>query len=392
MALARGVLLVCALTVTARSTAAQELSELALPPNGNNQKAEVSQWIGLVKVTISYHSPNVHGLAGRDRTGHIWGDLVQYGMFDDGFGPSTAAPWRAGANETTTFTVSHDVKIGGRDLRAGTYGLFLEIQPSGPWTWIFSTRTGWGAYQYDPKYDVLRIDAAPAEAPYMEFLTYGFDDRRPDSASAYLQWEKQRVAFKIDVADSVQLYVDQMRKDLLGWPGFNYQNWQRAAQFCADNKINLEEALVWADKAINEPFRNAAQGREDYFTLRTKANVLRALAREPEAETVMDKAITFADAPVMGVHQYATSLLAAGKNDKALGIFKLNRQRHPDDTFVTYVGLARGYTAVGDTANAIANWEIAIKNIPDNQKPNLPAYKQALEALKDKARAKGGRG
>jgi len=374
-----------ALAVTDVSrAAAQELSELSLPPNGLNQKAEVSQWIGLVKVTITYHSPNVHGLAGRDRTGHIWGELVKYGMFDDGFGPSTAAPWRAGANETTAIAFSHNVRIGGKDVPAGTYGLFLEIQPQGRWTWILSTQTGWGAYQYDPKHDVLRLDADPEPAPYTEFLTYGFDNRRLDSAVAFLQWEKQRVAFAIDVPNSLQLYVDQMRKELLGWPGFNYQNWQTAAQFCADHNINLEEALVWADKAISEPFRNAAQGREEYSTLRTKAAVLRAMGRHADAEVVTDKAVAMPDAPIMGIHQYGMSLIAAGKKDKALTIFKLNRQRHPEDAFVTYVGLARGYTAVGDVKNAIANWEIAIKNIPENQKANLPVYQQALKALKDK--------
>ena len=137
-----GAILASALALAAWPAAGQELSELAQPPNGMNQKAEISQWIGLVKVTITYHSPNVHGPAGRDRTGHIWGELVKYGMFDDGFGPSKEAPWRAGANETTTISVSHDVKIGGMDLRAGTYGLFLEIQPSGPWTWSSRRRRG----------------------------------------------------------------------------------------------------------------------------------------------------------------------------------------------------------------------------------------------------------
>ncbi len=363
---------------------AQELSELALPPNGMNPKAEVSQWIGLVRVTIAYHSPNVHGPAGRDRTGHIWGDLIKYGMFDDGFGPSTAAPWRAGANETTTVSFSHPVKIGGRDVAAGTYGLFLEIQPSGPWTWILSTQIGWGAYQYDPKYDVVRVTATPETAPYTEFLTYGFDDRRLESAVAFLQWEKQRVAFKIDVPNSLQLYIEQMRKDLLGWPGFNYQNWQNAAQFCADNKINLDEALVWADKAIHEPFRNAAQGRKDFSTLKTKADVLQAMGRDGEADGIMDEAVAMADAPVIGIHRYGTALIAAGRHDRAMTIFKMNRQRHPEEKFVTYVGLARGYTAVGDTRNAIANWEIAIKNIPENQKINLPVYEQALKALREK--------
>ena len=370
--------------VTPGIAGAQELSELSMPPNGMNPKAEVTQWIGLVKVSIAYHSPNVHGPAGRDRTGHIWGELVKYGMFDDGFGPARSAPWRAGANETTTLTVSHDVKIGGQAIRAGSYGLFLEIQPSGPWTWILSSQVGWGAYQYDPKYDVARVAATPEAAPYTEFLTYGFDDRRIDSSVAFLQWEKQRVAFKIEVPNSLALYVDQMRKDLLGWPGFNYQNWQNAAQFCADNKINLDEALTWADRAISEPFRNAAQGRKDFFTLRTKSAVLRALGRGADADLVMDEAIAMPDAPVMGIHQYGTSLLAAGRKDRAMAIFTLNRQRHPDEQFVTYVGLARGYTALGDTRNAILNWEIALRNIPESQKVNLPVYEQALKALSDK--------
>jgi len=363
---------------------AQELSELAIPPNGMNQKAEVSQWIGLVKVTITYHSPNVHGPAGVDRRGHIWGELVKYGLFDDGFGPSTAAPWRAGANETTTIGFSHDVRIGGKDVRAGTYGLFLETAPTGPWTWILSTQTGWGAYQYDPTFDVLRVSADPQPAAYTEFLTYSFDERRLDSAVAFLQWENERVALKIDVPNSLRLYVDQMRKDLLGWPGFNYQNWQTAAQFCADNKINLDEALVWADKAIRDPFRNGAQGREDFYTLGTKAAVLRAMGRDGEADVVMDKAVGMPEAPVIGIHQYGVSLVASGKKERAMAIFTLNRQRHPDDTFVTYVGLARGYTAMGDRKKAIANWEIALKNLPENQKPNLPVYEQALRALKEK--------
>src|SRR4051812_41904043 len=34
----------------------QDLAELTQPPAGNDQKAEVSQWIGPVKITIAYHS------------------------------------------------------------------------------------------------------------------------------------------------------------------------------------------------------------------------------------------------------------------------------------------------------------------------------------------------
>src|SRR5215475_4174656 len=54
-------LILCA---TERSVGGQVHSEISMPPNGRNQRAEVSQWIGLVKITIDYHSPNVHGGGG----------------------------------------------------------------------------------------------------------------------------------------------------------------------------------------------------------------------------------------------------------------------------------------------------------------------------------------
>jgi hypothetical protein len=276
------VALLWAVLSSSNPVVAQQLSELSLPPGGNgaSQRAEVSQWVGLVKITIAYHSPSVRRNA-TDRTGHIWGELVPYGLFDEGLGPSRATPWRAGADETTTISVSHDVKIGDRDLKAGTYGLFLEAQATGSWSWIFSRdAVGWGSYQYDPTHDVLRVAPEPIAAAHTPFLTYGFDERQSDSTVAFLQWEDRRIAFTIAVPNSDELYVAQMRQELLGWPGFNYQNWQTAAQFCADHKINLEEALIWAGRAIDEPFRAAALGRVDFSTLQTKAAVLQALGRQ----------------------------------------------------------------------------------------------------------------
>lgn len=377
-------LLLVFVCVPLRSARSQVHSELAIPPNGDNERAEISQWIGLVKVTIDYHSPNVHGGGGTDRTGHIWGGLVGYGFADQGFGPSHAAPWRVGANETTTITVSHDLKVEGRDLKAGSYGLFLDVEKSGPWTWIFSKAAkGWGSYQYDSKDDVLRVAVEPVDASYTEFMTFGFDERRPASAVAYLQWEKKRVPFKIEVPNINQLYVDQMREDLLNWPGFNYQNWQTAAQFCADNKINLEEALVWSDKAIHEPFRGATVGVENFSTVSTKASILDALGRTSEADALMDKALHLPGTGMIYVHSYGVRMLGASRADRALRIFKINQQRHPEEKFWTYYGLARSYTALGDKPNAIKNWEIAIANVPENRKSMLTQFQTTLEKLKE---------
>ena len=176
---------------------AQTLSQ---PPSGDNQKSQVFQWIGLVQVSIVYSSPDVHSPNGEDRKGHIWGELIHYGYIDQGFGTAKAAPCRAGANENTVITFSHDVKVEGKDLKAGSYGLFLGLEKDGPSTWIFSKNSSsWGSYFYNQQEDALRVSTTLQDASYTENLTFGFEDRKPNSTVAYLQWENKRVPFKIEV-------------------------------------------------------------------------------------------------------------------------------------------------------------------------------------------------
>ena len=271
---------------------------------------------------------------------------MKYGFFDEGLGPSRATPWRAGANETTTITFSHDVKVEGKELKAGTYGLFLELEKDKPWVWIFSNNsTGWGSFQYDPKDDVLRVSTNPQAVPYTEFLTYGFDERRPDSAVAFLQWENKRIPFKIEVPNVNELYVAEMRNELKSWPGFKYQSWQTAAQFCASHKINLDEALIWADKALTEPFKGPSRGHVDSSTLATKASVLQAMGRDSEADAIIDQALALPETDVVRIFIYAASL-PPGRAARALEISKANQQHHPEETILDLprpgAGLHRG--------------------------------------------------
>jgi hypothetical protein len=359
------------------------VAQISQPPSGNNQKSEVTQWVGLSKVTINYSSPDVHGPNGEDRKGKIWGGVVHYGYIDQGYGTSKAAPWRAGSNENTTITFSHDVKIGGKDVKAGTYGLFLQVEKEGAWTWILSKdANSWGSYFFNPDLDVVRVQATPQDCEYTEWLTYTFTDRQPNSATASLQWENKRISLKIDVPNINELYVAQIREELRGTTaGFQHESYITAASFCAQNKVALEQGLQWADLAINEPFF----GRKDFNSLSTKAQVLIAMGKDADAEGVMDEAIKHPTATVNAVHQYARTLLGAGKKEKALEVFKYNAKTHPEDKFTPNVGLARGYTALGDKKNAIKYWEAAIKNIPENQKQNTAFYEGELKKLKEGA-------
>jgi len=63
-------------------------------------------------------------------------------------------------------------------------------------------------------------------------------------------------------------------------------------------------------------------------------------------------------------------------------VFEANRRLHPADKFWPYVGLARGYTALGRRKAAIASWDVALKHVPPDQQANLPNLEKAAQALR----------
>src|SRR5690348_11375428 len=70
-------------------------------PRTPSPAATVSQNIGISSVMVNYSRPSVKGR-------EVWGKLVPYGWNVQGFGAGNSAPWRAGANENTVITFSHD--------------------------------------------------------------------------------------------------------------------------------------------------------------------------------------------------------------------------------------------------------------------------------------------
>ncbi len=159
-------------------------------------KASVSQTIGIdTEIEIEYSRPGVKGRK-------IWGDLVPYGLAaGNKESDNKPFPWRGGANESTTFEVSKDVMIDGKKLPAGKYSLHF-IPSEKDWVIIFNKDANlWGSYKLDKEKDALRINVNPKEAPFMEWLTYGFDELDKTSCTAYLWWEKLKVPFKISTAE-----------------------------------------------------------------------------------------------------------------------------------------------------------------------------------------------
>lgn len=333
---------------------------LSLPPDGNNQRARVEQQIGPARVSLSYSSPAVHGLDGKDRRGEIWGKLIPYGMSKLGFGPNNPAPWRAGANENTVFETSLPITIEGKPLPAGRYGLHM-VPGKEQWTIIFSKNADvWGSFYYEEKDDALRVDVKPASHSYREWLTYEFVTRKPTESRVEMQWEDLAVGWNIAVPDANRQYISAVRNELRNVPGFRWQAYMPAIQFCVANKINLEEALEWADIAISRPFI----GDKNFTTVSAKAQVLQALGRDSEALPLLISAAELPGAGVLQIHQLGRQLVAAGKAKEAMTFFELNYKKN-GDVWPVHVGLARGYAANGDRAKALEHARKALAQAPD---------------------------
>jgi hypothetical protein len=158
--------------------------------------ASVSQTIGVdTDITFDYSRPGVKG-----RT--IWGELVPYGLAPGNkYSDEKPFPWRAGANEKTTIAVSSDVLVDGKPLPAGKYSIHM-IPSEKDWIVIFNkVSEGWGSYDYDEAEDALRVKVTPVEAPFEEWMRFGFDDLAGTSAVASLRWEKLKVPFTIVLAE-----------------------------------------------------------------------------------------------------------------------------------------------------------------------------------------------
>jgi len=215
-----------AATVLAVPPATAQLKLPRVSPN-----ATVSQTIGLTSFTVTYSRPGV-----KNRT--IWGDLVPYDK-----------PWRTGANEATSFTTTGEIQFGGQKLAAGTYAL-LTIPGQDEWTVALNSEKDlWGAYEYKPEKDVLRVKVKPAAGEYEEWMRFSFDDLTNTSANLVLQWEKLKLAVPITVDVNTKVLAD-CRAAVAAMKPDDWRTPYQAAGFCLNNEVAMDEGRKWLDKSL----------------------------------------------------------------------------------------------------------------------------------------------
>jgi len=343
-------------------------AQLLTPANGGSVKGMAGERIGITDVAITYGRPAVNG-----REGRIWGGVVHIGFKNLGFGNGKDVPWRAGANENTTIEFNTEVMIEGHALAAGKYGLFVAYDP-GMSTIIFSKNTtSWGSFFYEESEDALRVTVKPvALKESRERLTYEFGSETDSSAVVSLVWEKLSIPFTI-TTQLQKLQLASFDRALRGEQGFDPGNLVEIANYYQENNVRLPEALVLVNRA--------ARNMPTFNVMVVKAVIQEKLGMQKQADSTMKAA--YGVATVLQLHNYGRQLLREKKPQKAFEVFEFNYKHNPD-VFTTMVGMARGYSAIGKTSEALKYANKALPLAPDDMnKKTLETIIGTLKAGKE---------
>lgn len=225
------------LAITVALSTDLQAQGLKMPQASTSQT--ITQAFGLGKITLNYSRPNVKGRK-------IFGAMEPYGSV-----------WRTGANSATIISFTEPVKIDGKELAAGEYGLFT-IPGKDEWTVIFNKGAKqWGAYEYKETDDVLRVKVKATKLKdKVETFTIQFADVYPTTAKLQLMWENTAVSVDLttEVDATVMASIDEAMKG-------EKKPYFAAAQYYYSNGKDLNKALEWVNAA------EAADGKAPWIKL-----------------------------------------------------------------------------------------------------------------------------
>ena len=308
-----------------------------------SQRASVTQRIGTTDVTVVYHSPLAKGRK-------VFGNIVPYDFVVDG----REYPWRAGANQNTTIEFTHDVKIEGKPLSKGVYGLHILVSKD-QWIYIFSKNSeSWGSFNYDPKDDALRVIVKPEKGDYQDWLSYHFVNREPESVHLELHWTDVKCKFMIS-SNVTKNVID----DLMSKPDKNAEDFLKLAKRIIKQDSNdLRLALAFADSSImmEEGFRNSV----------FKSELLIKMGDKNEGERLKEQAYSLMKN--FDIYYYGLSILFL-QQDKE-GSFKVLNDylgMHPEN-YPANLAMAEYYINDGDQKKATLYYQKAYDNCGENSK------------------------
>jgi hypothetical protein len=216
-------------------------------------------------IEISYSRPSLRGRK-------AFGEVVPFGSI-----------WRTGANAATKVTFGEDVTIKGNVIKAGSYALY-SVPGENEWKIIINKGIGnWGASGFDAKDDVATFTVpASKSAETVQSFTISIDNITSTSCDIVLRWENTKVVIPV-TADNDKRITEYLEKSI-NQPKRPYQ---QAASYYLETGKDLNKALTYADKAIEE-YKDA------FWLYWLKARIYQKMGNKKEALAAAQKSASMA--------------------------------------------------------------------------------------------------
>lgn len=167
------------------------------------ERYEGGKWID-----ITYGRPLMRGREAFGGTGTDYGKST---IAQIPGGPK-ASVWRAGANTSTRLKTEVPLVIGGKDVPAGEYSIFIDLKQPSEWTLIVSNWAAaskfdpnikdalYGSFGYTPEKDVARAAMKVERLSFVvEELTWQFVDMNAEGGRIAIMWDKSMASLPFKV-------------------------------------------------------------------------------------------------------------------------------------------------------------------------------------------------
>ncbi len=221
-------------------------------------RANLSQNIGLVNISVDYSRPSKRG-----RT--IFGNLVPYNKI-----------WRTGANQATTFSVSDDIKINNQLVPKGEYHIYSVPREKRLDLIIYNKTDSWGSLkEFDESLIVARVVSEFIELPFsVETFEISFDNISNNGSTINIIWDNKLAIYYLDALTKEKM-ITNIESVLLKNP--KPIDFQKAAVYYYEEGLDKEKAFKWINKAF-ESYKDPK-----YWQLRVKALIYNYYGMEKEA-------------------------------------------------------------------------------------------------------------
>lgn len=217
--------------------------------------AKFTQSVGLTEVSVEYSRPSMKG-----RTIFAKDGLVPFGEI-----------WRTGANSATKITFSTDVKVGGADLKAGSYAILTKPMAD-KWTVMLFPYESTNWVSYVEKTPVATASAEVVKNPTtIESFLMAIDGLSNNGATLIMGWENTVAGLAIEVP-AKEMAMASIERALSG-PSTN--DYYAAAAYYQSEGLDLKKAYEWVKIANAE--------NPQYWMLRLQSQIEADLGMYKEA-------------------------------------------------------------------------------------------------------------